>query len=60
MIGALKSMVTTMKHALNREAFTVECSDSPPEVSRQFRSVHKLNQGQVCMNNPSDTEVAYE
>jgi len=35
-IGILKSMATTMKHALDGETFTVEYPDVAPEVSPRF------------------------
>ena len=37
MIGMLKSMATTMKHALGGEKFTVEYPDDTPDVSPRFR-----------------------
>ena len=44
MIGMLKSMATTMKHALGGEKFTVEYPDDTPDVSPRFRGVHKFSQ----------------
>ena len=38
MIGVLKSMATTMKHALDGKTFTVEYPDVAPEVSPRFHS----------------------
>jgi len=47
-IGVLKSMATTMKHALAGETFTVSYSGKAPEVSQRFRGVHKFSQ-QRCI-----------
>ena len=44
MIGLLKSMATTMKHALDGNTFTVEYPEEAPEVSPRFRGVHKFSQ----------------
>jgi NADH-quinone oxidoreductase subunit I len=44
MIGVLKGMATTMKHALDGETFTVAYPDDAPEVSPRFRGVHKFSQ----------------
>ena len=44
MIGILKGMATTMKHALSGSTFTVEYPDEAPEVSARFRGVHKFSQ----------------
>jgi len=47
-IGVLKSMATTMKHALAGETFTVSYPEEAPEVSPRFRGVHKFSQ-QRCI-----------
>ncbi|MDX1748607.1 MAG: 4Fe-4S binding protein, partial [Halobacteriales archaeon] len=44
MIGLLKSMAVTMKHALDGKTFTVEYPEDTPEVSDRFRGVHKFSQ----------------
>ncbi|SEQ55750.1 NuoI/complex I 23 kDa subunit family protein [Natrinema salaciae] len=44
MIGILKSMATTMKHALDGSTFTVEYPETAPDVSPRFRGVHKFSQ----------------
>jgi len=44
MIGVLKGMATTMKHALDGETFTVQYPEEAPEVSPRFRGVHKFSQ----------------
>jgi Formate hydrogenlyase subunit 6/NADH:ubiquinone oxidoreductase 23 kD subunit (chain I) len=47
-IGLLKSMATTMKHALAGETVTVRYPDEAAEVSARFRGVHTHNQ-QRCL-----------
>ncbi|MFW6384904.1 MAG: 4Fe-4S binding protein, partial [Halodesulfurarchaeum sp.] len=44
MIGVLKSLATSMKHALDGETFTVEYPEQAPEVSPRFRGVHKFSE----------------
>ena len=44
MIGILKGLATTMKHALDGSTFTVEYPDETPDVSPRFRGVHKFSQ----------------
>ncbi|MFW6457817.1 MAG: NuoI/complex I 23 kDa subunit family protein [Halodesulfurarchaeum sp.] len=44
MIGVLKSLATTMKHALGGETITVEYPEQAPEVSPRFRGIHKWSQ----------------
>lgn len=44
MIGVLKSLATTMKHALGGDTFTVEYPEQAPEVSPRFRGVHKFSE----------------
>jgi len=44
MIGILKGLATTMKHALDGKTFTVKYPEEAPEVSPRFRGVHKYSQ----------------
>jgi len=44
MLGLLKRMATTLKHAMDDETFTVSYPEEQPEVSPRFRGVHKFSQ----------------
>ena len=50
MIGLLKSMGTTMKHALDGETFTVEYPEETPEVVERFRTGTRTDE-------PYDVEI---
>jgi NADH-quinone oxidoreductase subunit I len=44
MLGLLKGVATTLKHAIDAETFTVSYPEEPPEVSPRFRGVHEFSQ----------------
>ncbi|MDY6775080.1 MAG: NADH-quinone oxidoreductase subunit I [Halobacteria archaeon] len=60
MMGVLKSLGVTAKHAIRGETFTVEYPEESPEVSPRFRGTHKFSLSrciscrmceEVCPNN---------
>ncbi|AWB27104.1 NuoI/complex I 23 kDa subunit family protein [Halococcoides cellulosivorans] len=48
MIGILKGLATTMKHALDGNTITVEYPKDAPDVEDRFRGVHKWSE-QRCI-----------